>query len=298
MSASKVSLDDMMVFCRVAENGSFTKAANDLDISKARVSQVVSQLERAVGSRLLHRTTRSLSLSDAGEDYYQRCKVIEELAEEANAAVESRRSEPNGTLRVAVPLGLRGIGELLSKFVKQYPKISLDVVESDQYQNLIESHCDLAIRASTVLEDSSLYAAKIGELNDIICASPDYLFDFGEISTPDDLQKLHWVSHHIVQGNMGFDLVSPEGKITKVIKRARVSVRTSAMLHQFLIDGVGFGILPSFVAAKELENGNLVQILRDYHDVSIPIYAVYVDKKYMPLNLKVLLEFLKEHRIS
>ncbi|GAL33974.1 transcriptional regulator LysR family [Vibrio maritimus] len=129
-----------------------------------------------------------------------------------------------------------------------------------------------------MLEDSSLYAAKIGEINDIICASRKYLSNFGEISTPDDLQQLDWISHHIVQGNMGFDLTSSDGKSTKVMKRARVSVRTTVMLHQFLIDGVGFGMLPHFVAAKELENGELVQILGDYHDVSIPIYAIYVDK--------------------
>ncbi|KYN85051.1 LysR family transcriptional regulator [Vibrio cidicii] len=298
MGASKVSLDDMMVFCRVAENGSFTKAANDLGISKARVSQVISQLEDAVGSRLMHRTTRSLSLTDVGEGYYQRCKVIEELAEEANSAVEGHRDEPSGILRVSTPLGVSAIGELLSQFVKQYPQITLDVVESDEYQNLIESQCDLAIRTATVLEDSSLYAARIGEINDIICASPEYLSNFGEIATPADLQQLDWVSHHTVQGNMGIDLVSPKGMSIKVMKRARVSVRSATMLRQFLIDGVGFGMLPNIVVAKELQSGELVQILGDYHDVSIPMYAVYVDKKYMPLNLKVLLRFLKEHRIT
>ncbi|GAM71566.1 transcriptional regulator [Vibrio sp. JCM 19236] len=148
-----ISLDDMMVFAKVAEKQSFTQAADELDIGKARVSQIVTKLEQNLNTRLLNRTTRSLSLTDAGARYYEKCKLIDELASEANAETQDVNQMPSGTIRVATPIA--ALGGLLSEFLHLYPDIKLDIIESDGYSNLIESRCDVALRASSALEDSS-----------------------------------------------------------------------------------------------------------------------------------------------
>ncbi len=149
-----ISLDDMMVFAKVAEKQSFTQAADDLDIGKARVSQIVSKLEQALNTRLLHRTTRSLSLTDAGLRYYEKCKLIGDIASEANAETQDANQIPSGTIRISTPSS--ALVDILSEFLHLYPEIKLDIIESDSYSNLIESRCDIALRASSALEDSCL----------------------------------------------------------------------------------------------------------------------------------------------
>ena len=293
-----ISLDDMMVFCKVAEKSSFTHAATELGLGKARVSQIVTKLESSINTRLIHRTTRSLSLTDAGQDYYEHCLMIREIASRANSDAKSIRKEPSGVLRISIPLGTTALSALLSDFLLQYPQISLDIIESDGYQNLIETRCDIAIRASMELEDSSLYATKVGEIRDILCVSPEYLSKVGGINHPDELSKMDWISHEIVHGDNTIVLRSKNSEVIKIKQKARVLVRTAASLKQFVLNNIGFGILPSFVIQDELVNGELVQILPNHHEVHIPLYAVYVDKAYMPLKVRALLDYLKANKIA
>ena len=173
-----ISLDDMVVFAVVVEQQSFTKAADALGLGKARVSQVVSRLESNLATRLLNRTTRSLSLTEAGALYYQKCKEIQDIANLANTEVQQDTAEPSGLIRISTPVGSPDLVSLLSDFLKLYPQISLDILESDGYQDLTEERCDIAIRASSALVDSSLYAVKIGEFTDMLCASKSYLERF------------------------------------------------------------------------------------------------------------------------
>lgn len=297
MKKFEISLDDMMTFCFVVETRSFTKAAEELGIGKARVSQIISRLEQRLNTKLLNRSTRSLAVTDAGQTYFEQCVLIRDIALKANSSMQSHKLEPSGTLKISVPLGLPLIGDLLSKFIEKYPKVTLDILESDKYQNLIQSRCDIAIRASVELEDSSLYAVKVGEINDIICASPEYLEKFDRVNEPEHLKDLDWISHQIVHGDNILHLHSDKRGKTKVQKKAKVLVRTSSTMKRFLLNGMGFGLLPSFVVKKELESGQLTRILDQYHDVRIPLYAVYVNKKYMPYNLEVFLDYLKIHNI-
>ncbi len=292
-SGPMISLDDMLVFARVVSSGSFTQAAQELGLGKARVSQIVTRLENQLGARLLNRTTRSLALTDAGQDYYQYCLQIGELAEQANQGLSEQEDEPSGFLRLATPLGGSLTTQLLSGFLQRYPKVSLDIVESDGYQNLIESRCDLAIRASSSLEDSSLYATQIGQFSDIICASPTYLDQVGEPKLAEDLLSLAWISHEIVHGDRQLSLCSPQGERRRLRLQPRVLVRSTQTLLGFLKQGLGFGIMPSFVVANELASGELVQLLPQVHQVSIPVYAVYQEKALMPRRLRCLIEHLK-----
>ncbi|CAH1593790.1 LysR family transcriptional regulator [Vibrio owensii] len=287
-----ISLDDMMVFAKVAEKQSFTQAADDLDIGKARVSQIVSKLEQALNTRLLHRTTRSLSLTDAGLRYYEKCKLIGDIASEANAETQDANQIPSGTIRISTPSS--ALVDILSKFLHLYPEIKLDIIESDSYSNLIESRCDIALRASSALEDSSLYAVRLGYFRDMICATPTYLSKVETVSTPEDLLSLDWISHHIVHGDKQLTMTNNQGQVTRLVHSPKVQVRTAATVKEFVLNHLGFAIMPSFMMKEELARGDLVRILPDVHDLEIPIYAVYQEKALMPLRVRTLIEFLKQ----
>nr|WP_241148815.1 LysR family transcriptional regulator [Photobacterium sanguinicancri] len=233
-----ISLDDMMVFAKVAEKQSFTQAGDSLGIGKARVSQIVTKLEKSLSTRLLHRTTRSLSLTDAGARYYDKCKAISEIAEEANSETLDINQIPSGTIRISTP-STTMVG-LLSEFLRQYPEVKLDIIESDSYSNLIESRCDIALRASSALEDSSLYAVKLGYFCDMLCASPSYLASHKEIKTSEDLLKLDWISHHIVHGEKQLTLTNSLGQVTQLPHSPKVQVRTSASVKEFVLNSLGF----------------------------------------------------------
>ncbi|GIC76664.1 LysR family transcriptional regulator [Moritella sp. F3] len=288
-----ISIDDMMVFTKVVETQSFTKAAEQLCIGKARVSQIVTKLEQALNTRLLHRTTRSLSLTDSGEHYYKKCQMIQELATQANNNAQKLNSEPSGLIRISMPFGSPAYINLLSQFLNKHPKIQLDIMESDSYSNLIESRCDIAIRASSALEDSSLYATKIGQFNDIICASPEYLKRFDALQSTQDLLKLDWVSHEIVHGDKQLVLKSSQGEVIKLSKKPKVQVRTTNSLKEFIKNHIGFGVVPDYAVKHELASGELVRILPTVHNVTIPLYAVYQNKALMPLRTRTLIDFLK-----
>lgn len=287
-----ISLDDMMVFAKVAEKQSFTQAADDLDIGKARVSQIVSKLEQALNTRLLHRTTRSLSLTDAGLRYYEKCKLIGDIASEANAETQDANQIPSGTIRISTPSS--ALVDILSEFLHLYPEIKLDIIESDSYSNLIESRCDIALRASSALEDSSLYAVKLGYFRDMICATPTYLSKVETVLAPEDLLSLDWISHHIVHGDKQLTMTNSQGQVTRLAHSPKVQVRTAATVKEFVLNHLGFAIMPSFMMKEELARGDLVRILPDVHDLEIPIYAVYQEKALMPLRVRTLIEFLKQ----
>ncbi len=287
-----ISLDDMIVFSVVARKRSFTQAAEELGIGKSRVSQIISKLEQQLNSRLLHRTTRSLSLTDSGARYYEKCLAIAEIANEANMEAQDGHQIPSGTIRISTPS--MALIDLLSEFLSTYPEIKLDIIESDSYSNLIESRCDIALRASSTLEDSSLYAVKLGYFCDMICASPQYLEKVGGVNRVEDLIELDWVSHHIVHGEKQLTFTNNLGNTTQLVHTPKVQVRTSASVKGFVLNHLGFAILPSFMIKQELKAGSLTRILPDVHDLKIPLYAVYQEKALMPLRVRVLIEFLKQ----
>ncbi|MGF1735889.1 LysR family transcriptional regulator [Photobacterium satsumensis] len=293
-----ISLDDMMVFAVVVEQQSFTKAADILGLGKARVSQVVSRLELDLDTRLLNRTTRSLSLTEAGTLYYQKCKEIQDIAQMANTEVQLDTDEPSGLIRISTPLGSRELVKQLSHFLTLYPKISLDIIESDGYQDLTEERCDIAIRASTALADSSLYAIKIGEFTDMLCASKSYLERFPPVKDVNDLADMSWFSHAIVHGRKHLVLNNGQGQTTVLNKEPALSVRTTSMLRDFVLTGEGFAIMPSFVIENELESGQITRLLPQLHGVTVSLYAVYQHKALMPKKVRALIDFLKSNPLS
>lgn len=193
-----------------------------------------------------------------------------------------------------MPIGSDNYINWLTEFLQRYPLIELDIIESDSYSNLIESRCDIALRASASLEDSALYATEIGQFNDVFCASPTYLQRFEQITSAQDLLKLDWISHKIVHGDKQLVLTNSQGEVVKLITKPQVQVRTTQSMKNFLKNHVGFGILPNFAIHEELESGELVRLLPQVHDYTISMYAVYQDKAYMQQSTRTLIDFLKE----
>ncbi|MBY5944533.1 LysR family transcriptional regulator [Photobacterium rosenbergii] len=293
-----ISLDDMVVFAVVVEQQSFTKAADTLGLGKARVSQVVSRLESNLETRLLNRTTRSLSLTEAGALYYQKCKEIQDIANLANTEVQQDTAEPSGLIRISTPVGSPELVRLLSEFLKLHPKVRLDILESDGYQDLTEERCDIAIRASAALADSSLYAVKIGEFTDMLCASRSYLERFPPVSGLQDLDQMNWLSHAIVHGHKHLVLKNKQQHVSVLNKEPSLSVRTTAMLRDFVLMGEGFAVMPSFVIENELKSGRIVRLLPELHGVTVSLYAVYQHKTLMPKKVRALIDFFKAHPLS
>lgn len=293
-----ISLDDMVVFAVVVEQQSFTKAADTLGLGKARVSQVVSRLESNLETRLLNRTTRSLSLTEAGALYYQKCKEIQDIANLANTEVQQDTAEPSGLIRISTPVGSPELVRLLSEFLKLHPKIRLDILESDGYQDLTEERCDIAIRASAALADSSLYAVKIGEFTDMLCASRSYLERFPPVNGLQDLDQMNWLSHAIVHGHKHLVLKNNQQQVSVLNKEPSLSVRTTAMLRDFVLMGEGFAVMPSFVIENELKSGRIVRLLPELHGVTVSLYAVYQHKTLMPKKVRALIDFFKSHPLS
>ncbi|OBU42601.1 LysR family transcriptional regulator [Photobacterium damselae] len=287
-----ISIDDMMIFAQVVENQSFTQAAETLNLGKSRVSQIITKLETELDTRLLNRTTRSLSLTDAGEIYYKKCRLIREIALEANTEITDTTHRPSGTIRISTPSF--ALIDVLSEFMHLHPEINLDIIESDSYSNLIESRCDLAVRASSALEDSSLYAIKMGYFCDMLCASPEYLEKVGMINHPQDLLNLDWISHEIVHSSNVLRLTSCNGQTISLKHKPKIQVRTTASVKGFVLNHLGFAIMPSFVIRDELNSGQLIRILPQAHDLQIPFYIVYQEKSLMPLRVRTLIEFLKQ----
>jgi DNA-binding transcriptional LysR family regulator len=283
--------DDILAFIRVVESESYTKAARRLGISKSMVSRRVARLEGKFGTRLLIRSTRGLTPTEAGRAFAERAAHALAELEEAEAAVAEGEREPSGALRIATPLsfGSMHLGPALAEFAQQYARISLDVSFSDRFVDLVEDGFDAAIRIG-VLKDSSLIGRKLSPIRALLAASPDYLARHGRPATPRDLL------HHrcLIYSGPGSDeqwrfrtgerwlAIKPSGPFR---------ADNGEVLRDAAVAGLGITALPSFILSPALESGALEPILTDF---ALPERGLYVLRHAgpPPLRLRLLIDFL------
>jgi DNA-binding transcriptional LysR family regulator len=293
-----ISLDAMMVFVTVAETHSFTKAAERLALSKARVSQIVSELEQQLKTRLLNRSTRALSLTDAGELYFEKCQLIQALALDAQQQIQDITLNLSGLIRIAAPVGVKQLIQALSDFMQIYPHIDIQLIESDAYSNLIDDRFDIAIRTHLeTVANTNLYAAPLGAFQAVLCASPRYLAQFPLLQNLTDLQQLAWLCHSIVYKDKQLKITDSNGKEHCIHTQPRIMANTALALKSFLLNHMGFSLLPTYFLEDELKQGSLVPILAEYYRIQIPCYAVYANRQLMPLRIRLLIDFLKKSNI-
>ncbi|MEM7428967.1 MAG: LysR family transcriptional regulator [Pseudomonadota bacterium] len=283
----------LRVFRSVVEAGSFAAAARELGLSNAAVSKNVGELEAHLGARLLNRTTRSMSLTEAGSLYYDRVsQVLDELAD-ADAALGPLQQAPTGLLRVSAPmtLTLLKLSEAIPRFLAEHPQVQLDLQMDDRRVNIIEDGFDLAIRGSDNLEDSSLVARKLMVLDHVVCAAPSYLESAGRPVRPEDLEH-----HNCVQFTLSGH--ASEWQFTRADQSVRVQVSgsykvtSSLAVRDALLSGLGLSLIPRTYVSQQIERGELYTVLDDWDPVETSIYAVYPSRRYLMAKVRAFIDFL------
>jgi|ERR1019366_1207328 DNA-binding transcriptional LysR family regulator len=285
-------LTSMRVFATVVGTGSFTGASDRLDMSRAMVSKYVINLEEHLGTRLLNRTTRRLSLTESGSAYYERCLQIISDVQEAEQAAGQLTTKPRGTLKITMPVafGLHRLGPVIADYVQLHSEVKLDISLSDRYVDLIEEGFDLAIRIGT-LPESRLVARKLGVARSIVCASPAYLKQHGSPTQPADLTNHSCLGYTYTNSGNEWRLKSED--IEEVIHIAgAIKANNGDMLRLAALNGAGLIFQPLFIVEEDLQTGRLVQVLSVYTSTEFGIYAVYPSRKHLSAKVRTFVDFL------
>ena len=289
-------LSEMEAFINVVDKGGFTGAAARLGVSKSAVSKHISALEERLGARLLDRTTRRVNPTEIGLSYYEKAKKVLAEAADADEMVTAMQSSPRGTLRISVPVsfGLKYGSKAVTRFLKQYPDVGIELVLDDRFVDLIKEGYDLALRIGT-LPDSSLKARKIAETQMTLVASPAYLAENGVPATIDDLAD-HKLLHYSMQatGNV-WKIISRTGEERQIRTGGCLTSNNGDVLLQAMIDGLGVGHIPSFFLCEHFRSGALQIILEDHPQPSVGIYIVYPSGLYTQPKTRAFIDFMAEH---
>ncbi|WP_160115952.1 LysR family transcriptional regulator [Candidatus Halocynthiibacter alkanivorans] len=287
-------LTDMAVFAAVVEGNSFSAAATDLQMSKSNVSRRVAALEDRLQLKLMHRTTRKLSLTESGRVYYEHCARLVDEARTADDAIRAMHSTPSGLLNVSLPetLGRAFILPLLPEFLKMYPEIKLNLTITSRKVDLSEERCDVAVRKGEI-DDESLCAVALGSSTQYLFASPGYLASAQPLRQPDDLAAHSYLASKITFGPV--DLMLEHGNdTTKVRVNPRLSVRDHEALLSLTVDGLGVALLPAWMTRKYVRSGKLVPVLPEYRGPSVDFNVVFQPHRGMAPNLKAFVDFLRK----
>ncbi|WP_221076745.1 LysR family transcriptional regulator [Agarivorans aestuarii] len=283
------------VFVAVVEHGGFSPAARSLGISKSAVSKRINLLEQQLGVKLLHRTTRKLSLTEAGKHYFEHAAKANNAAKDAQDAVAQLQGEPQGLLRINTPMsfGRLHIAPLIAKFLQRYPKITIDMVMDDKVVDLVAEGFDVAIRAGN-LPDSSLIVRKLAPLKSVLCASPDYLKQHG---IPQTIEQL--AAHNCLQFSYSRDVKEwtfmRDGQSQSIDVKGNYRVNNSEALREAMLQGLGIGRLPTFVAGPDIVAGRLIKLLDQYQMPNQSIYAVFSERQFLPAKVRAFVDFAIEH---
>lgn len=291
-----IDLNEMLIFAKVVDEGSFTGAANALDMPKSTVSRRIAQLEKRLGARLLHRTTRRLNLTEVGAGYYARCSRIVAEAQEADLAIVEARSIPKGPLRVTAPrlFGESFLMPILSEYTARYEGVELEVLLTERKVDLIEEGIDIAVRIGRP-NDSALTARKIGQGRVFCCASPAYLRRNPAPETPEDLKAHRCITFGTAQDDSVWRFEPESGSVTKVEVRSALNVNSYPVVRQAAINGLGVALLPAFVCAQDLRHGRLVALLPEHTAQTSTLYAVYPSGRYLSPKVRAFLDLIVEH---
>ena len=285
---------EMRVFSAVVEASSFVGAADSLDMSKAAVSRYVSELEQRLGVRLLHRTTRRLSLTPEGEVFLARCREILSSIEASEVEITTRSVSVSGLLKVSVPVsfGIRHMAPLWPDFLDLHPQLNLDVQLADRLIDLVDEGFDLAIRIAR-LEDSSLISRQIAATRLVLCAAPAYLERRGVPAHPSDLATHDVVGYSLLATGDQWQFEGPDGPVSVKV-RPRFWSNNGDSCIAACVQGAGIQLQPTFLIDEELRRGALVEVLPQYQAATLGIYAVYPTRKFVLPKVRALIEFLDE----
>jgi DNA-binding transcriptional LysR family regulator len=289
------SLTDIAVFVHVVDAGSFTAAAEKLELSKPVVSKYVTRLENKLGARLLNRTTRRLSLTEVGRVFYERSQQGLREIEEAEAEVTHLQSMPRGVLKLNSPMsfGILHVAPALQDFLSSYPELSVDISLDDRRVDLVEEGFDLAIRIGE-LPDSSMVARRLGPCRHVVCGAPDYFKQHGVPTTPEDLREHNAITYKYQDSPREWHFISPTGAAMHVPVSGSIQMNNSLGLREALLRGAGVTLTPSFVVGKDITEGRLQAVLTNYKAREVSIYAVYPERRHLSPKVRAFVDFMDQ----
>lgn len=287
------SLTDIAVFVQVVDSASFTAAADRLGLSKSVVSKYVTRLEDRLGARLLHRTTRRLSLTETGRVFYERSRQGLHEIEEAEAEVSRLQGAPRGMLRINSPMsfGILHVAPALPGFLALYPDLAVDMSLDDRRVDLVEEGFDLAIRIGE-LPDSSLVARRLGPCRHVVCGAPGYFRRHGIPRTPEDLRNHNAIAFRYQDSPGEWHFVAPNGSKIRVPVSGSLRMNNSLALRETLLREAGVTLTPTFVVGADIQAGKLQVVLPEYRSLEPSIYAVYPQRRHLSPKVRAFVEFL------
>ncbi|MGP5504503.1 LysR family transcriptional regulator [Psychrobacter celer] len=292
------NLRGMAVFASVVEHGSFSGSARELGITTSAVSQQIRSLENELGVVLLHRSTRKLSLTEAGESFYEAAKDVVSAAEQGRIKVNQLRDELAGSLRVATTpeLGVNHILPALSTWMAAHDDLSITYLADNHYIDMIDERIDIAVRMSPTINDSSLSNHPLTDVRQLLVASPQYLRQHAKIQSPKDLNDHQLICIEIMKDANQIDLVQTEtGKKTRIKMNSRIYTNNVFMATTLAKEGHGLVRMLEMDVKKELESGELVEVLTGYQLPSFVLYAVTLNREQQPAKITRCLEVLKKY---
>lgn len=293
-----MDLNAALILVRIVDKGSFTAAAQELGMTKAMVSRRIAGLERRLGVRLLYRSTRQLTLTEEGEQYYQRCSKAVDALTEAELMLSARQQEVTGTLKLAVPIetGQLVVGRMVAKFLQRYPAMQVELELTNRILDPISEGLDAVVRVGD-MSNSNLAARRLWSTERLLCASPDYLARSPAIARPEDLLR-----HERVAVSSGF-LASHwcferDGREVLVDPPSRFRVNNITCAREAAKAGLGLASLPAMLCLEELERGELVSLLPEWQQPRVPIYLLFPERRLMPRKLRAFIDFMVENGVE
>jgi LysR family transcriptional regulator, regulator for bpeEF and oprC len=293
LMTTTVDFAEMQAFIAVVVEGSFTTAAVRLNTDKARISRIVRRMEEKLGARLLNRSTRHLSVTEVGRDYFERVSSIVKAAEMAEAAVAQRAEEPKGRLKLTAgaEFGTMRVDGWIASFLHKWPKVSIETEYTNRLVDIIHEGVDVAIRIGP-LEDSELSARKLGELTYGLYASPDYLGRGGPLRTVDDL-KHHDLIMHAPRGRPGWTLVDGD-KTERVMHAPRCAFDNTVAAMNAALSGLGIVQLPTYMAEPHVAQDRFARVLPNWARIPVPVHAVFASTRYMDPKVRDFVDVCRE----
>ena len=286
------TLQAMRVFVRVAELNSFSAVAKQLGVARSVITRQVAALEIHLGTKLMARSTRRLTLTSEGASYLEKCRVILNLVDAAETGIAQERLTPRGLIRISVPLsfGVKRVMPHLLEFARRYPEVNVDMDYSDRRVNLIEDGIDLSIRITPKLESSDV-VRKISHSRLCVIASPDYLARCGIPNHPSELIHHQCLGYTIAGGQQAWQFLV-DGKVQNFPLRSQIIANNGEVLTEAAAQGLGITCQPDFIAQPALTAGKVKEILMDFSMPELGIYAMLPSNRQIPHRVRVLMDYL------
>ena len=290
-----VKADDMILFVQVVDEGSFSKVAEKMSLTNSVVSKRIARLEKNLNTQLLYRSTRKLSLTDAGRTLYNKAKIAKSAFQEAENAVTGYGEDMKGHIRITMPVVSANFifSESIAEFCKQHPEVSVELQITNRLVDLIEEGFDLALRTA-VLEDSSLIARRLIDSQWMICATPDYLKQYGTPHTPEELENHECLVYKFDNTSNNIWPLCIDGKEQLISVHGRFHSNHLSAIKQAALSDLGIAFLPQVLIYEEIQKNTLTQILQCFTRKKLGLYAVYPKARQPDQKLKLLVAHLRK----